>query len=85
MDRLAIQRMSPWSGTTAPDSALISVDFPAPLSPITAQISPGIRSKSAPFMATTRAIALHQAARLENGLTVVIATPSATIDPVQRR
>ena len=31
----------PWSGTTAPDSALIMLDLPAPLSPITARISPG--------------------------------------------
>jgi len=41
------------SGDTAPDSALIMVDLPAPLSPITARISPGIRSKSQPFIATT--------------------------------
>ncbi|SLN77900.1 hypothetical protein MAA5396_05129 [Marinovum algicola] len=31
----------PSSGITAPETALISVDLPAPLSPITARISPG--------------------------------------------
>ena len=41
------RRISPWSGTTAPVRALIKVDLPAPLSPITARISPGKRSKSA--------------------------------------
>jgi hypothetical protein len=34
-------RISPWSGATAPVMALINVDLPAPLSPITARISPG--------------------------------------------
>jgi len=34
-------QISPLSGVTAPDSALIRVDLPAPLSPITARISPG--------------------------------------------
>ena len=34
-------RISPESGMTAPQSALISVDLPAPLSPMTARISPG--------------------------------------------
>ena len=47
-------RISPASGITAPQSALISVDLPAPLSPITARISPGSRVKSAWSSATTR-------------------------------
>ncbi|MNT81571.1 hypothetical protein D3C72_2211800 [compost metagenome] len=40
------RKISPLSGVMAPDSALISDDLPAPLSPMTARISPGIRSKS---------------------------------------
>ena len=47
-------RISPSSGVTAPEMALISVDLPAPLSPITARISPGISSKSAWSRAVTR-------------------------------
>ena len=43
----------PSSGTTAPDNALISDDLPAPLSPITARISPGSSSRSAPASAVT--------------------------------
>ena len=35
------RRISPLSIVTAPQSALISVDLPAPLSPITASTSPG--------------------------------------------
>jgi hypothetical protein len=37
----------------APESALIMLDLPAPLSPITARISPLYSSKSAPSMAVT--------------------------------
>ena len=37
----------------APESTLISVDLPAPLSPITARISPARSSKSAPSRAVT--------------------------------
>ena len=37
----------------APDSALMSEDLPAPLSPITAMISPARSSKSAPSSAVT--------------------------------
>jgi hypothetical protein len=33
--------ISPSSGMTAPEIALMSDDLPAPLSPITARISPG--------------------------------------------
>ena len=51
---LPARRISPCSGSTAPASALISDDLPAPLSPITARISPGIRSKSAWSRAVTR-------------------------------
>jgi hypothetical protein len=40
-------------GHVAPDSALISDDLPAPLSPITARISPARSSKSAPSSAVT--------------------------------
>ena len=46
-------RISPSSGTVAPDSALIRLDLPAPLSPITARISPARSSKSAPSSAVT--------------------------------
>ena len=46
--------ISPSSGVTAPEIALIMLDLPAPLSPITARISPGIRSKSALSSAVTR-------------------------------
>ena len=35
------RRISPSSGCSAPESALISVDLPAPLSPMIARISPG--------------------------------------------
>src|SRR3954471_15302459 len=48
------RRISPLSGTIAPESALIRLDLPAPLSPITARISPGYNSRSLPSMATTR-------------------------------
>jgi len=34
------RKISPWSGMVAPDSALIRLDLPAPLSPMTARISP---------------------------------------------
>ena len=47
-------KMSPLSGTTAPDSALIRLDLPAPLSPITARISPGYSSRSPLSIAVTR-------------------------------
>src|SRR3989344_3508702 len=46
-------RISPSSGTVAPDSALMRLDLPAPLSPITARISPARSSKSAPSSAVT--------------------------------
>ncbi len=45
--------ISPESGTVAPDKALINDDLPAPLSPITARISPERSSKSVPSSATT--------------------------------
>ena len=41
MTFLPSNQTSPASGTTAPETALIRVDLPAPLSPITARISPG--------------------------------------------
>ena len=43
----------PESGACAPEKHLISVDLPAPLSPITASTSPGYRSMSAPLRPTT--------------------------------
>eukprot|EP01034_Spumella_vulgaris_P028326 gene28324-35165_t len=46
-------RSCPSSGTMAPDRALISEDLPAPLSPMTARISPARKSKSAPSRAVT--------------------------------
>src|SRR5919112_824672 len=48
------RKISPLSGISAPDSALIRLDLPAPLSPMTARISPGYSSRSLPSMATTR-------------------------------
>src|SRR6266851_3371048 len=45
--------ISPASGIIAPESARISEDLPAPLSPITARISPGSKSKSALSMTST--------------------------------
>ena len=53
MTRFPSRRISPLSGTTAPDSALIRVDLPAPLSPMTARTSPGMSSKSASTIART--------------------------------
>jgi hypothetical protein len=44
---------SPSSGVMAPDSTLIRVDLPAPLSPITASTSPSRSSKSTPPSAVT--------------------------------
>lgn len=46
-------RISPESGITAPAKALIRLDFPAPLSPMTASTSPARSSKSAPLIAVT--------------------------------
>ncbi len=45
---------SPPSGTIAPDRHLISVDLPAPLSPMTASTSPGYSLRSTPASPTTR-------------------------------
>ena len=45
--------ISPSSGMVAPDRHLISEDLPAPLSPMTARISPARTSKSAPSSAVT--------------------------------
>jgi hypothetical protein len=39
--RSPARRISPESGITAPHKALIIEDLPAPLSPMTARISPG--------------------------------------------
>ena len=39
-DPLAVDEISPASGTIAPDRHLIRVDLPAPLSPMTASTSP---------------------------------------------
>ena len=50
---LPSNRISPLSGITAPHKTLISVDFPAPLSPITPNTSPGYNSKLALSKATT--------------------------------
>ena len=47
-------RISPSSGWMAPVRALMRLVLPAPLSPMTARISPGIRSKSAWSRAVTR-------------------------------
>ncbi len=65
----------PSSGRTAPEIALIRVDLPAPLSPMTARISPGIRSKSAWSMAVTRPLALHQTAGGEDGFLDISRSP----------
>src|SRR5690606_21797783 len=44
----------PSSGMKAPDRHLMRLDFPAPLSPITARTSPSYRSRSQASRATTR-------------------------------
>ena len=48
------RRMTPSLGISAPERHLINVDFPAPLSPITANTSPGYNAKSVASSATTR-------------------------------
>ena len=58
-DHLPSSRTSPSSGTMAPDTALTIVDLPAPLSPITARISPRCRSKSALLRGGHPAVALE--------------------------
>ncbi len=50
---------------TAPDSALISVDLPAPLSPMTPRISSGIEVEIGVVERGHPAVALDQAARLQ--------------------
>jgi hypothetical protein len=59
---LPSSRISPGVRLTAPLSALIKVDLPAPLSPITARISPGYSSKSAMVHGDDAAVALDQIA-----------------------
>ena len=59
-------RISPSSGTTAPDRHLISDDLPAPLSPITARISPGMQVEVRAGQRGHVAVALDQAAGLED-------------------
>ena len=45
--------MTPVSGLTSPASTRISVDLPAPFSPISAWTSPDATAKSTPFSART--------------------------------
>ena len=73
------RQISPSSGITAPESALIRLDLPAPLSPMTARISPGSSSKSAPSMRGHVAVALDQAAGLQDrrGESVAVIGPSS--------
>ena len=59
-------RISPASGMTAPQRHLMSVDLPAPLSPMTPSTSPGSSSKSAVVERHHPAVGSHQAARLEH-------------------
>src|SRR3954454_24012388 len=65
--------ISPLSGMRAPESALIRLDFPAPLSPITARISPGYNSRSLPSMATTRPYRLVRFLACRTGVIVSVA------------
>ncbi len=60
------------SGMSAPESALIRLDLPAPLSPITARISPGYSSRSLPSMATTRPYRLVMPFACNTGVMVVV-------------
>src|ERR1700737_3536386 len=62
---------SPSSGTVAPESALMSDDLPAPLSPITAMISPGSTSKSQPSRAVTGPYRLISPRACSTGAAVV--------------
>ncbi len=66
MDRLALEHDLALVGGHRPRDRLDQLDLPAPLSPITARISPGIRSKSEWSSAVTLAVALHQFAGLKN-------------------
>src|SRR6478672_9825000 len=72
---LPSSRISPASGTSAPDSALINVDLPAPLSPITARISPARSSKSAWSSAVTWP---YRLTRPRASMTSAVALPAAT-------
>src|SRR3954464_11069010 len=47
------KRISPWSGVCVPATHLISVDFPAPLSPTSDMTSPDRTSKSTSLRACT--------------------------------
>ncbi len=67
---LPSSRISPLSGMTAPHSALISVDLPAPLSPITARISFGMQVEIGIVEGHDAAVALVEAARLEGSAVV---------------
>jgi len=53
VDRLPVEQDLARVGMMAPESALMRVDFPAPLSPMTARISPEKSRKSAPSSAVT--------------------------------
>ena len=71
------RQISPLSGTSAPDSALIRLDLPAPLSPITARISPGYSSRSLLVDRDHPAVPLGQALGLQHGIGLApVRTPS---------
>ena len=55
----------------APDRHLISDDFPAPLSPMTASTSPAYSSRSAPLSAVTRPNCLTSPVRLEDRFAIL--------------
>ena len=55
---------------TAPEIALISVDLPAPLSPMTPRISSGVEIEIGIVERDDAAVALDEAARLEDGFVV---------------
>src|SRR5689334_3133028 len=69
---LPSSRISPLSGISAPESALIRLDLPAPLSPITARISPGYNSRSLPSIATTRPYRLVNPFACKTGVNVAV-------------
>src|SRR5918998_6528771 len=72
------RKTCPESGINAPVNALIKVDLPAPLSPMTARTSPGCRSTSTPSKPITLPKVLI---RPRADITVVLGSASSPAGP----
>ena len=78
--RLAVDEdLAARSGSTTPDTHLISVDLPAPLGPSRQWTSPGTTSKSTPFERAHARVLLREPADLEHRLSSLIDPTSAAV------